>query len=83
LGQHQAIRRGERAGAAAFEARDRALHAAEPGVVDVDAVFLLDRRFREIVERPHAFVRDGGRGKAEQQQQAEALHELVPEWIKS
>ena len=65
IGQHQAVGRDERAGAAAFQARDRALQAPEPGVVDVDAVLLLHRRFREIVERPHAFVRDGGGGKAE------------------
>ena len=72
--QHQAVRRYERAGAAAFQARDRALHAPEPGVVDVDAVLLLYSRSRKIVERPHAFVRDGGAGDADQQQQPKSLH---------
>ena len=56
IGQHQTFRRNERCRAPAREPHGTGAHAVEPCLVDGDAVFLLHRLGREIVEGPHAFV---------------------------
>ena len=44
---------------AAGEPNDREPDSVEPRLADLDAVRLRDRRAREVVERPHAFVGAG------------------------
>jgi hypothetical protein len=67
VGQHQAVGRDERAGAAALEASDGALQFIQPRLLQRCAIFLLDGGLRDIVESPHAFI---GAGRGGEQCQA-------------
>ncbi len=42
------------------------LQVVEPGLIEMQAVFMIDPGQGEIVERPHAFVCVGGHGGQEQ-----------------
>ena len=57
VGDDEALRGDERAGAAAVEADGRFLDVLEPRVGHVEAVFFLELFARRIIEQPHAFIR--------------------------
>src|SRR5690606_34673543 len=66
VGEHEPLGRDERARAACLVARNGALYTPEPGGVDVDAVLLFDGVAWKVLERPHAFVRGGGKRHRQQ-----------------
>src|SRR5262249_17446303 len=61
VGENQAIRAHDRGGATGRKPRRGATHAVEPGLVELQAIFLVDGLKRKIVEGPHAFI---GMGRA-------------------
>ena len=76
VGQHEAVRRHERTGAAAGEAQRGALHAPGPLRIRREAVLRLDLRLRQVVRRPHAFAREGADagGESEKQGDGDLVH---------
>ena len=71
VGDEQAVRRDERPRAAVVEAHGREPGVFEPGVGEVEVVFLFQALAWRIVEQPHAFVGVGGHGEKSQEQDGE------------
>jgi len=56
VGHHEAVRRYKRTRTAAVEADGRFANMFEPLIGGVEAVFILEKLFRRVVEQPHTFV---------------------------
>ena len=70
VGQHQTVLGHYGGRTAAGQPHCGSLHPVEPGLVDVDAVGRLHLGRREVVEGPHALVRQGPAGQGDGGEQA-------------